>query len=84
MIAIFLTLVLFLLWKSNVIKCEFGWVFAPIIIECGILFIPLFLIISLGFDYLDIENILSIIFVPFVAILIVFILMLSSYKNEKK
>ena len=29
-IALFTTLVLFLLWKSNIIKCEFGWVFAPI------------------------------------------------------
>lgn len=30
MITLFTTLVLFLLWKSNILKCEFGWVLAPI------------------------------------------------------
>lgn len=30
MITLFTTLVLFLLWKSNIIKCGFGWVLAPI------------------------------------------------------
>ena len=30
MITLFTTLVLFLLWKSNIIKCGFGWVLAPV------------------------------------------------------
>ena len=85
MITLFTTLVLFLLWKSNIIKCGFGWVFAPILLNIGILLLPTILIISSGgLEWCDINGILSCSLIGYILACFVFVLMICSYCDDIK